>query len=192
MARAGRAEWARGTPVPRQFPGGTADAYRPHALMTDMTAGVLRARRLPTFRILRRVYRAYTQDPHAALGVRRGASLAEVKRRYRELAKLHHPDRNPADREGAEQRFKAVSHAYVQLLGCRVSGVDVDDDAPSYSPFTLGDAEQLFRELFRDNARSLTNLWRSDCHSRPALSDNTNSSHATLVAGAPRGATTRE
>ncbi|EOD12950.1 hypothetical protein EMIHUDRAFT_213214 [Emiliania huxleyi CCMP1516] len=64
------------------------------------------------------------QDPHAALGVRRGASLAEVKRRYRELAKLHHPDRNPADREGAEQRFKAVSHAYVQLLGCRVSGVD--------------------------------------------------------------------
>ena len=76
------------------------------------------------------------KDPHAALGVRRGASLAEVKRRYRELAKLHHPDRNPADREGAEQRFKAVSHAYVQLLGCRVSGVDVDDDAPSYSPFT--------------------------------------------------------
>lgn len=41
----------------------------------------------------------------------RGASTDAVKRAYRRLAKVHHPDRNPDD-EAAEARFKDIAAAY--------------------------------------------------------------------------------
>jgi curved DNA-binding protein CbpA len=46
------------------------------------------------------------------LGV--NATAAEIKRRYKELVKKHHPDANGGDR-GSEERFRAVIQAY-QLL----------------------------------------------------------------------------
>jgi DnaJ-class molecular chaperone len=55
------------------------------------------------------------KDPYDILGVSRSATQDEVKRAYRRLAKLHHPDRNPND-PGAENRFKEVSAAY-EVLG---------------------------------------------------------------------------
>ncbi|CDZ65181.1 Heat shock protein DnaJ domain protein [Neorhizobium galegae bv. orientalis] len=42
------------------------------------------------------------------------ASAAEIKTRYKELVKKHHPDANGGDR-GSEERFRAVIQAY-QLL----------------------------------------------------------------------------
>lgn len=36
-------------------------------------------------------------DHYATLGLERGASAAEIKERYRELAKRHHPDRGGGD-----------------------------------------------------------------------------------------------
>jgi len=56
------------------------------------------------------------KDPYEILGVSRNASQEEIKRAYRRLAKEHHPDRNPHNREAAEQRFKEIQAAY-EVLG---------------------------------------------------------------------------
>ncbi|MFQ5896077.1 MAG: DnaJ domain-containing protein [Nitrospinota bacterium] len=55
------------------------------------------------------------KDYYEVLGLPEGASQEEVKRAYRRLALLHHPDRNPGDPEAAE-RFKGISEASGVLL----------------------------------------------------------------------------
>ena len=55
------------------------------------------------------------KDYYGALGVRKDASAAAIKRAYRKLARTHHPDVNPGDAE-AERRFKEVNEAN-EVLG---------------------------------------------------------------------------
>ena len=54
------------------------------------------------------------QDYYETLGVARDADAAALKRAFRNLAKQHHPDRNPGD-ESSEQKFKQVNEAYEAL-----------------------------------------------------------------------------
>ena len=51
----------------------------------------------------------------ATLGVPRGADDKAIKKAYRKLALKHHPDKNPDDKDRAEERFKAISEAYAVL-----------------------------------------------------------------------------
>lgn len=51
------------------------------------------------------------KDLYAALGVKRDATAAEIKKAYRKLARKHHPDVNPGNKE-AEEKFKQFSEAY--------------------------------------------------------------------------------
>ena len=49
------------------------------------------------------------------LGIGQRASVSEIKRAYRKLARRYHPDINPGDHV-AEERFKGISEAY-EVLG---------------------------------------------------------------------------
>ncbi|MEN0067176.1 MAG: J domain-containing protein [Myxococcota bacterium] len=53
-------------------------------------------------------------DPFAILEVPRDATDADIKRAYRRLAKVHHPDRHEGDPEAAD-RFKRIAQAFETL-----------------------------------------------------------------------------
>ena len=53
-------------------------------------------------------------DYYAVLGVSPDATLSQIKKAYRKLARQHHPDTNPGDQDAAE-RFKAINQAYEVL-----------------------------------------------------------------------------
>lgn len=46
------------------------------------------------------------------LGIRPGATQADIRAAYLKLAKQWHPDRNPGNETEAERRFKEIAHAY--------------------------------------------------------------------------------
>lgn len=54
------------------------------------------------------------KDYYQVLGVKKDASADDIKREYRKLAMLHHPDRNPGDKT-AEAKFKEITEAYAVL-----------------------------------------------------------------------------
>jgi curved DNA-binding protein len=54
------------------------------------------------------------KDYYKILGVDRKASEDDIRKAYRDLAKRHHPDRNP-DNKQAEERFKEINEAYQVL-----------------------------------------------------------------------------
>lgn len=55
------------------------------------------------------------RDYYEVLGVERGASESDIKKAYRKMAKLYHPDLHPNDKE-AESKFKEISEAYEVLV----------------------------------------------------------------------------
>lgn len=49
-------------------------------------------------------------DYYKVLGIPKSASASDIKKAYRKLARKHHPDLNPHDKE-AEKRFKEINEA---------------------------------------------------------------------------------
>jgi DnaJ-class molecular chaperone len=86
------------------------------------------------------------QDPYAALGLSKSATMDEIKKAYRKIARTDHPDLNPND-PGAEARFKNAGHAH-----------DLLKDPEKRRRFDAGEidatgAEQAPRGYYRDEAR---------------------------------------
>ena len=80
-------------------------------------------------------------DLYQQLGIKRGASEAEIKKAYRSLAKQLHPDRNK-DNPKAAERFAQVTRAYDLLSDkdkrARYDRGDIDEDGNPRSPFGSG------------------------------------------------------
>lgn len=80
-------------------------------------------------------------DPYSTLGIARGASVAEIKKAYRKLAKELHPDRN-ADNPAATERFSKVTAAYDLLSDAdkraRFDRGEIDGDGNPAAPFGFG------------------------------------------------------
>ena len=57
---------------------------------------------------------AEKRDYYEVLGLKKGASEAEIKRAFRKLAMKYHPDKNPGD-TSAEEKFKEINEAYAVL-----------------------------------------------------------------------------
>ena len=55
------------------------------------------------------------QDAFTRFNLSLKASWYEIKRRYRELAKAHHPDTHQDDAEGAAEQLKLINVAYATL-----------------------------------------------------------------------------
>lgn len=56
------------------------------------------------------------KDFYAILGISKNANTSEITKAYRFLARKWHPDRNPDNREMAEEKFKEIARAY-EILG---------------------------------------------------------------------------
>src|SRR3954463_1391862 len=80
-------------------------------------------------------------DLYEQLGVKRGATEAEVKKAYRKLAKELHPDKNK-DNPAASARFSKVTQAYDILTDkdkrARYDRGDIDEDGNPKAPFGYG------------------------------------------------------
>jgi len=52
----------------------------------------------------------------SVMGLSWPVSMIELKSRYKELVKRHHPDANGGDKD-AEERLKSINQAYTTLRG---------------------------------------------------------------------------
>ena len=80
-------------------------------------------------------------DLYQRLGLKRGASEAEIKKAYRSLAKQLHPDRNQ-DNPNAAKRFAEVTHAYDLLSDkdkrAQYDRGEIDEEGNPKMPFGGG------------------------------------------------------
>ena len=102
-------------------------------------------------------------DFYVILGVQRGATVADVKRAYKRLARRYHPDINPGDRK-AEAQFRQIAEAYETLIDPdrrrrydTTGAVDQGPGGPTFGfegfDFTVsvhGNDASTFGDLFAD------------------------------------------
>ncbi|MBF8278936.1 MAG: Heat shock protein DnaJ domain protein, partial [candidate division NC10 bacterium] len=99
------------------------------------------------------------KDYYAILGVPDAATDEELKKSYRRLALLYHPDKNPGDRK-AEERFKEISEAYAVLMDQQKrQQYDSSRQAQGAGVGATGgfgySQEEIFRDLFNNPDLSL-------------------------------------
>jgi molecular chaperone DnaJ len=101
-------------------------------------------------------------DLYAILGLRSGATIADIKRAYRRLARRYHPGINPGDRT-AEALFQRITEAYETLIDpSRREEYEATGSAPpaaghsfefagfDFSVAVQGSQAATFAELFAD------------------------------------------
>ncbi len=89
----------------RSFSFDTAGIRDPFGIFTEECEDPVQKRRPPT----------PEEEAMRVLELRASFTVLELKARYKELVKRHHPDANGGDK-AAEERFKVISQAYKTLL----------------------------------------------------------------------------
>lgn len=77
-----------------------------------------------------------SKDFYKTLGVKKDATAADIKKAYRALARTHHPDSNPNNKQ-AEERFKEVSEAY-SVLSSADKRKEYDEQRTLFGQFAGG------------------------------------------------------
>lgn len=90
------------------------------------------------------------KDYYDILGVEKGASQADIKKAFRDLAKKWHPDQNPDNKKEAEEMFKGISEAY-DVIGDESKRKEYD--ARMSDPFGFGPVFQ--RQRVRQAGRNI-------------------------------------
>ena len=86
-------------------------------------------------------------DHYAALGLGSDASLADIKKAFRQKASLHHPDKN--DAADAAERFRAAQQAY-EVLSDPVQRQAYDDNRRrNLLDDPLETAQQIWQSYFK-------------------------------------------
>jgi molecular chaperone DnaJ len=98
------------------------------------------------------------RDYYEVLGIDRQASEQAIKSAYRKLAMQYHPDRNPDNKEEAEEKFKEITEAYSVLADSEKraaydqfghAGVSAPGGwTPDFSSTIFADFEDLFGDFF--------------------------------------------
>merc|ERR1712129_437018 len=70
--------------------------------------------------------RVSMSDYYSVLNLEKDASEDDIKRSYKILARKWHPDKNPANQEEANKKFKEISEAY-QTLSNADKRIDYDE-----------------------------------------------------------------
>lgn len=67
------------------------------------------------------------RDFYGILGVKRNANSAEIKKAYRKLSLLHHPDKNKDD-DDAKRKFQEISSGKanheIMIMSCSLRGFE--------------------------------------------------------------------
>jgi hypothetical protein len=126
-------------------------------------------------------------DPWRTLGLSPGATPDEIRRAYRRLAKINHPD---AAGDAALPRFLAIQAAYDQLLGPgRVRRVGGRPGARSADPRSANDASGPEREAWRADPDRARASGRADGRRTPGARPRRPSPGAPPESGRNRGST---
>src|SRR5665213_3475327 len=101
-------------------------------------------------------------DFYIVLGIERAATVGDVKRAYKRLARRYHPDINPGDRM-AEAQFRQIAEAYETLSDpdrrrrYDASGQEISSEPATYgfegfdfSVSVSGASAPTFGDLFAD------------------------------------------
>jgi len=87
------------------------------------------------------------KDYYKILGIKKDATDAEVKKAYRKLALKWHPDKNPNNREEAEEKFKKINEAY-SVLSDKDKRRQYDRGGDFSFDFGSFNANDIFKDFF--------------------------------------------
>ena len=87
-------------------------------------------------------------DHYTALGIGAHASLAEIKKAFRQKAAFYHPDRNPA--ADATERFRAVQKAYEVLSDFDARQAYDDNRRRNLLDDPLATAQEIWQAYFKN------------------------------------------